>query len=142
MFSTVWLKIREREIRDDNFEIKYYQTYFFQALRRTKIKEEEKQRRNCELMIDPADQSSDDKWETELDILETWLHQSSPDDYDRFLKDIIYLVIHSKTIDEAAERAGISRRLFINYYKEARNEIAYEHFKFVDRDTFHLLPLV
>ena len=142
LFSTVWLKIKEREIRDEDFDVDYYQTYFFQALRRTKHRQQEKSRKEIDLIIDPAETEDDYKWETELDVLNDWISKEPDDEYDQFLKNIITLVIHTNEIKDAAKLAGIPLPSFLVYYRDARKEIEYEHFKFIDTDTFYVLPLV
>ena len=121
LFNIAWLKIREREIRDDQFKVRYYTTYFQTILRNCKfdaIKQDKKMiRLSSDKLNSLIDEMSDDRWEIESQSLHQWLSIKKESEFDVFLQNIITILLHANTIEEAAELSEMSRRSFFKYYK-------------------------
>jgi hypothetical protein len=131
LFNIAWLKIRERELKDHDFSVRYYKTYFQTVLYNCKmdlIKTDKKIiRLNSEKLDLFYDESDPDKWIRESAALHTWINRKPNGEFDLFLRNIITLTLHSKCRKDAIDLTGMSKRSFQKYLKQAKQKIKNEY---------------
>lgn len=142
LFNSAWLKIRERELNDQHFDVKYYKTYFQTVLRNCKYDAKIKNKRIIiveSYQLDSfTDEHDHDKWQNEAHTLHHWLQKQPEDEFEQFLQNIIILTLHSKSRQEAIDLTEMSRRSFHKYLKIAKQRIKNEHNKSNHNHSDHI----
>lgn len=145
LFQQAWLKIKEHEIRDPDFKVKHYKTYFYTVLKSVKLDQLRKDSRSPIVEKDPPERIEErqqDVWDLEYQILNDWLKEESEDEYIAFLKQVVEASLKHRTKEEAAKAIGLAKRTFFKHFAEAKKEIDYEHFKITDSHPFTESDLV
>ena len=146
LFTTAWIKVKEKELNDKNFVVQHYKSFFYMTLKHTllnEIKGTAKRKNREELFLSlHFNVGPSNTWEDELFILEKWLDKKPIDKNDRILKRTIKQYIKYGSASKAYKALNISQQTFLNRIKKAKIEIEYEYFKFIDRDPNVVVPMV
>lgn len=122
MFNEVWLKIREREIRDPDWTPQDPKRYFIRAMRNTRIKWHEKEARK--LTHEPNYKAPDNPYGIEYELfMIDWLNEPTEDEDLQFLKNILTLALYCADINDACETCEMSRASFWKYRKIAEKKL-------------------
>lgn len=121
IFNATWLKFRERELKDKDWQPNNLEAYFVMMMKNLAI--DWKKGHNSVsidkvVLIDdeePTEKERDEK-------LKDWI-ESPPKDHDeQFLKNVLTLAVMCNNINEACEVSGMSRYSFWKYRKKAINK--------------------
>jgi len=144
LFNECWLKIREIELKDVTFNPTNYYQFFFRTLKNQRIDDlRTEQRHNkhnknwkiLELEVITNDYSFDE-------FLINWLADETDDEVINFYKDIIFLVLHNKTIKGLVSQLNMKETTFYKHYKTAKEILKHDYITSADNCIFFDSPLV
>lgn len=123
LFNEVWLKIRERELREpDWFPDIDPKRYFLRAMRNTKLNwiVREKNRKAYEGGYKSPDPAYGIEYER---FMIQWINTPTDNEDIMFLKNILILALYCKDINDACETCEMSRASFWKYRKIAEKQL-------------------
>lgn len=130
LFNTCWLAIRERELRDPNWQPRSDPKRYFLRTMKNKKRDWQKRRRSH-----PLDETPESKFVKPSEpygihyerVLIEWLHEPTEDQDLMFLKNILILAMYCQTQTQAEKLAEISHSAFWKYKKIAEKRF-YEYY--------------
>lgn len=129
LFNECWLNIRERELRDNTWQPDNYQSFFISSLKnfnlnvisRQKTVRKHKDSYKHYININIKNDYSFDEF------LIKWVDEKTDDEITNFYKDIIFLVIHNKTIDGIINEVNMGKSSFYKHYETAKQILKHDY---------------
>lgn len=124
LFNQTWLKLKEKELKDESWRPNNAVAYFLTMMRHEAIAiKQDFERRvpydtNRHQVIE---QEQDERIRREIALLK-WINSPSENEDLLFYKNIILITLYSKDINSACEAIEIERAAFWRHRKEAMNK--------------------
>lgn len=144
LFSECWLKIREKELKDEEWKPDNCYSFFYTILKNnntdkqrsvTRHRKHNNTWKELQLNISIKDYSFDE-------FLIEWLDEKTDDEALNFYKQVIFLVLHNETVTGLIEELNMCGKTFYKHYKTAKEILRHDYITSADNNIFFSSPLV